>query len=249
MPHLLVMFFAEPGPSTASSRASPAVAWNDGVRRDARGCATSNLGGVEPFGFADGISQPQIDWSQERDVSAGQIDYSNVVALGEFLLGYRNEYGKYTDRPVLDAGAASAGLPAAEDAPDKKDLGRNGTYLVMRQLRQDVRGFWQFVAEQAGGDPAAAEKLAAAFVGRTRAGDPLVPVRDRPFPASARSRTRFARISSRSIRTRRVSRCPVRRARAPCESAQHGFSRAADRPAKTPHRDRWASDAETSGTT
>ena len=32
-------------------------------------------------------------------------------------------------------------LPRAEDAPDKADLGRNGSYLVMRQLRQDVQRF------------------------------------------------------------------------------------------------------------
>ena len=25
-----------------------------------------NLDGVEPFGFADGISQPKIDWEQQR---------------------------------------------------------------------------------------------------------------------------------------------------------------------------------------
>ena len=48
---------------------------------------------------------------------------------------------------------ASAGLPLAEDAPGKKDVGRNGTYLVMRQLKQDVRGFWQFITSRAGGDP------------------------------------------------------------------------------------------------
>ena len=112
-----------------------------------------------------------------------QIDYSNVVALGEFLLGYPNEYDKYTDRPLIDADAASArGLLAAEDAPEKKDIGRNGTYLVMRQLRQDVRGLWQFVYRQAGGNSAEADRLAAAFVGRTRAGDPLVPMQEQPIP-------------------------------------------------------------------
>ena len=51
--------------------------------------------------------------------------------------------------------------------PDKKDLGRNGTYLVMRQLEQDVRGFWQFLYEQAGGDLAEAAQLGTKMVGRT----------------------------------------------------------------------------------
>ena len=52
----------------------------------------------------------------------------------------------------------------------------------MRQLDQDVRKFWQFVSEQSGGDAAAAEKLAAAMVGRKRDGDPLVPVQAAPIP-------------------------------------------------------------------
>jgi deferrochelatase/peroxidase EfeB len=135
---------------------------------------TADLDGIEPFGFADGVSQPVVDWEEERQVPSDAIEYSNVVALGEFLLGYRNEYGKYTDRPLLVANAASAGLLPAEDAPDKKDLGRNGSYLVMRQLSQDVRLFWRFITDAVGGDPIEAEELAAAFVGRTRAGDPLV---------------------------------------------------------------------------
>ena len=37
-----------------------------------------------------------------RISTGSQIDYSNVVALGEFLLGYPNEYNKYTDRPLID---------------------------------------------------------------------------------------------------------------------------------------------------
>ncbi|MDQ6940663.1 MAG: peroxidase, partial [Verrucomicrobiota bacterium] len=56
------------------------------------------------------------------------------------------------------------------------------TYLVMRQLRQDVRKFWQFVYQRSNGNAAEADKLAAAFVGRTRAGDPLVPVQTQPIP-------------------------------------------------------------------
>ena len=62
---------------------------------------TADLDGIEPFGFADGISQPQIDWDQQRNPRRAQVTYSNVVALGEFLLGYRNEYAKFTDRPLV----------------------------------------------------------------------------------------------------------------------------------------------------
>jgi Dyp-type peroxidase family len=179
-PHLVVMFFSEPGGLADLVMRTTDARWDAAFDLLAL-LGTSSLDGVEPFGFVDGICQPEIDWPQQRDVAAAARDYSNVAALGEFLLGYRNEYDKYTDRPLLEADAASAALPAAEDAPDKKDLARNGTYLVMRQMRQDVRGFWRFVNAQAAGDEAAAETLAAAIVGRTKAGDPLVPVRARPI--------------------------------------------------------------------
>ena len=181
VPHLVVMFFAEPGQLETLIDSSTRTTWRDAFE-ELRRLKTSDLDGVEPFGFTDGISQPHIDWAQERDTASPQIDYSNVVALGEFLLGYRNEYRKYTERPLLVADAASAGLLAAEDAPEKMDLGRNGTYLVIRQLRQDVRGFWQFVYEQSGRNFGDADKLAAAMVGRTRAGEPLVPIQSQAIP-------------------------------------------------------------------
>ena len=53
-------------------------------------------------------------------------------------------------------------------------MGRNGSYLVMRQLRQDIHGFWQFLNGQAAGDPALRQGLAEAMVGRTMRGEPLV---------------------------------------------------------------------------
>src|SRR5262249_27517520 len=79
--------------------------WCKSVQKDAffdafetvRTLATSDMGGVEPFGFADGISQPEFDWHQEQPTPATTLIYSNTVALGELLLGYPNEYGKYTD--------------------------------------------------------------------------------------------------------------------------------------------------------
>ena len=192
MPHVLVMFFAQPESLESFVQSSTGSGWNEAFVEVQR-LETSNLDGIEPFGFADGISQPEIDWSQERDVRAAQIDYSNRVTLGEFLLGYRNEYGKYTDRPLVDSDASSAGLLAAEDSPDKKDAGRNGTYLVLRDLRQDVGGFWQFVNEQAGGDAAKAEKLAEAMVGRRKDGYPLVPIQQKAIPGVGTERSESRR--------------------------------------------------------
>ena len=52
----------------------------------------------------------------------------------------------------------------------------------MRDLQQDVRRFWQFLNKHTGGDLAFMERLATAMVGRTRDGDPLVPIRRDPIP-------------------------------------------------------------------
>ena len=134
-------------------------------------------GPEEPFGFVDGISQPSIDWQQRLSTDVHHRDrYSNRLALGELVLGYTNEYGLYTDRPLIDPAAddyASA-LPQALDLPAMRDLGRNGSYLVLRQLEQDVEGFWKTVDQAAGGEEEAREALAAAMVGRWRNGAPLV---------------------------------------------------------------------------
>jgi deferrochelatase/peroxidase EfeB len=137
---------------------------------------TSNMGDEEPFGFRDGIAQPEIDWDRRRVVDGDQTQYGNIVSLGEFILGYANEYGKYTDRPLVSPQEdPDNDLLTAENAPDSKDLGRNGTYLVLRQLEQDVRGFWQFLDRVVDGNARERYQLGAAMVGRTRPGDPLMP--------------------------------------------------------------------------
>ena len=181
VPHLLVMFYAGKNGLADLIQNATGSGWSDAFE-EMLWLNTSNLNKTEPFGFEDGISQPQIDWQRERDPTTPQIDYNNVVALGEFLLGYPNEYNKYTDRPLLDSDPTTADLLPAEDAPGKKDLARNGSYLVLRDLLQDVRGFWQFVSQASGGEVAAGEQLAAAIVGRTRDGLPLVPIAPQPIP-------------------------------------------------------------------
>ena len=180
-PHALVMFFSEPDQFDAFVQRSRDQNWNTAFD-EITSLGTSNLDGDEPFGFADGISQPQIDWDQQLERPCTELGYTNVVALGEMLLGYPNEYGKITDRPLLDSNADNSDLLNAQDSPSKKDLARNGSYLVLRQLEQDVRGFWKFLHEQAGGNFAVAAQLGSKMVGRTRAGDPLVRVQAEPIP-------------------------------------------------------------------
>ena len=172
-PHVLVMFFtreAEALDRFVVRTTGPSFAAAFDVQQTLE---TSDLDGIEPFGFVDGLSQPALDWEQATDPASRALDYSNVAALGEFVLGYPNEYGKYTDRPLVPTDAMSASLPPAVDEPAMKDVGRHGTYLVFRQLRQDVRTFWQFVHAATGGDPAGMDRLSSALVGRTRAGEPL----------------------------------------------------------------------------
>ena len=136
---------------------------------------TKWLGDREHFGFHDGISQPAI-----AGLRPGRPE--DTIAAGEFILGYENEYGKRTDRPLLEPAADPDGLlPHAAENSELADLGRNGSYLVVRQLGQDVPGFWRFAdaasrhnGGRSSGDPdQAREALAARIVGRWPSGAPL----------------------------------------------------------------------------
>jgi Dyp-type peroxidase family len=136
--------------------------------------AVDDLDGIEHFGFADGISQPTI-----AGLSTRLDTPPNTIQPGEFILGYVNEYGRYTDRPLLErAEDPTRLLPPDAEGTGKADLARNGSYLVFRQLSQDVHRFWQFVDRatlQANGenDPHKRTWLAARMVGRWKSGAPL----------------------------------------------------------------------------
>jgi deferrochelatase/peroxidase EfeB len=174
VPHAAALLYAMPGRLDDWQRA---IEGQCAAGFELMGClSTSDMGGVEPFGFIDGVSQPLPDWSRQRPaIDATQLSYTNLGCLGEFLLGYPNEYGLYTPRPLLDPARDAQGiLPKAEDVPEKRDLGRNGSYLVLRQLRQDVAGFWQALDRYAGGRADERARLAEAMVGRTLQGEPLV---------------------------------------------------------------------------
>ncbi|HUN92014.1 MAG TPA: hypothetical protein VMU33_08150 [Burkholderiaceae bacterium] len=77
---------------------------------------------VEHFGFRDGLSQPVFDDSEKR---AGQV-YDPRASLGEVLLGYDN--------------AADPAPDSAPEMDETRNFLRNGTFLVIRKLRQDIAG-------------------------------------------------------------------------------------------------------------
>ena len=133
----------------------------------------------EHFGFKDGISQPVIEGTRRADnlnrykPKEARI---SVVKPGEFVLGYLNERGART---------------TFSNAPTARDLGRNGTYLVFRQLAQDVQRFNEFRLDTARcvyntqkPDQKQLHWVASRLVGRTPKGEPLVP-RDADSPPDA----------------------------------------------------------------
>jgi deferrochelatase/peroxidase EfeB len=177
--HVLVLAYARDEPRLATLVGRLAEEAASGGLVESRRLETLDIGDAEHFGFRDGISQPRL---------AGFGDASppdSTVAPGEFVLGYRNEYGLYAARPLVDP----SDDPAHELADDvegsgRRDLGRNGSYLVLRQLEQDVAAFWQF-ADRAASDPADRVRIAAKLVGRWPSGAPLALAPDGDDPARA----------------------------------------------------------------
>ena len=181
-PHIMIMLYAQPGHLNEWTRVTQGEEW-DIAFEALSSLSTSDMGGKEPFGFADGLSQPTLDWDGVKHPSATEAEYSNSSCLGEFVLGYPNEYTRYTDRPMVkENNPGSELLLPAVDAPSMRDLGKNGSYLVVRTLEQDVPGFWRFAQEIAGRDASARDALASAMVGRMRDGTPLAGMRSEPIP-------------------------------------------------------------------
>ena len=106
----------------------------------------------EHFGFKDGLAQPKIEGVHKN------AKKSNTLAPGEFLLGLESGYGTTT--------------PFPHDDNHFKHFGKDGSYLVFRQLEQDVKGFWHYLDQQ---NTEEDDKvyLAAKMVGRWPNGAPI----------------------------------------------------------------------------
>ena len=126
------------------------------------------------LGFRDGIGQPAI-------AGTGRVAHpNNVVATGEFILGYQNEYGVYSDSPFITVQQGDTNLlPVDAGGSGLKDIGHNGSYLVYRQMEERVDIFWSYINEKTKSENGSLNevesiKLAAKMVGRWPSGAPLV---------------------------------------------------------------------------
>ncbi len=140
--------------------------------------------GFEPFGFRDGISQPIVRGANNHDIDKESI---HCVEPGEFVLGYKDNRGYYPPTPHVRVSADQDNItegylptlpddmpqryPSFSDKTTLRDFGRNGSYLVIRQLQQHVDAFDAFCEENAekfGG----AEQVGTFLMGRWKDGTP-----------------------------------------------------------------------------
>lgn len=147
----------------------------------------------EHFGFRDGIANPRLS-GLPRERTDG------IVAAGEFLLGYDNAYDQLPLSPEVPISADPHGILSEAEAPSgasRRDFGRNGSYLVFRQLVQHVQAFWEFIERarptvpEAPPGRAGREWLAAKLVGRWPNGTPLALFPDAPGPTSEQDKDSF----------------------------------------------------------
>ena len=129
----------------------------------------------EHFGFADGLSQPvpQGAGIVSRDGTPLPPDRLHGIAAGDILMGHTNAHGEPAAGPIIAASLPGTACLPSEGAPHGfRNLGLDGSYLVIRELHQDVAAFWNGMHAAMDGDP---ELLASRVVGRTMDGDVLVP--------------------------------------------------------------------------
>lgn len=139
----------------------------------------------EHFGFRDDISRPII----EELVGNVEKKVGVTFPAGEFIMGYKNLYDEYSPAPWLSATDDEMNiLPSSPDFDKKKDFGKNGTYLVFRQMEQDVFSFWEYLKSQ-GKDKEDAICLASKMVGRWPDGSPLTLTPDKADPALSTANT------------------------------------------------------------
>ncbi len=186
--HLVLMLYAKTEAALSATIASHRAAFAASGLVEAAGPAGEELGLTvalstrqEHFGFADGIVQPRFR-DEPHGIRSRPAREADRVATGELLLGYPNEAGISPRSPILSEKARARSALRAKDG----DLGRNGSYLVFRQLEQDVAAFWRSMA-LIGPNPTVEDRirLASKMVGRWPDGSALVTRPERHGPRGA----------------------------------------------------------------
>lgn len=174
--HILLIFHAkdEAGINSLMQAQKDAITNNGGLQIIKEMKAYLRPDNKEPFGFHDGISQPTI-------IGSGRPGPENdMIATGEFVLGYKNEHDQYPYSPLLEKEQGNINLLKDDTAGSgKKSLGHNGTFMVFRQMQQHVDQFWNYMDDKTKNsdgstNEAAKIKLAAKCVGRWPSGASLV---------------------------------------------------------------------------
>jgi Dyp-type peroxidase family len=161
----------------ASDEAEAREAEVAAVLRGADGCSalrvergdnpSGAMAGHEHFGFRDGISQPAV-----RGLGISPRPGQAHIWPGQIVLGYPTQDRTDPDVP------REAPLPGPAWC-------RDGAFVVIRRLRQDVAGFWSAVASRAARLRMDPVRLAACLVGRWPSGAPLVLAPNADDPALA----------------------------------------------------------------
>lgn len=171
--HAVLMVFGEDEPTTLSLYEELKKQYSNGMKEVGQLDGRTLPRNKEHFGFRDGISQPIIKGSGRTGPAR------EFINAGEFLMGYKNEYGVYPDSPTMEESQGNMNLlPEDVAGTGLKDLGRNGSYMVLRQLQQDVNAFWTFMNEQTKNEDGSvnvdeSNKLAAKMMGRWPSGCPI----------------------------------------------------------------------------
>jgi Dyp-type peroxidase family len=133
--------------------------------------------GHEHFGFKDGISQPGVrgktssargDFITPRFLDRGDPHArlfgkpgQTLIWPGQFLLGERRQ----NPEDLFSSAAPARNFPK---------WARQGSYLVVRRLAQDVSAFWTFVGNLAERVGLPGDRVASMLVGRWPSGAPIM---------------------------------------------------------------------------
>jgi Dyp-type peroxidase family len=124
--------------------------------------------GHEHFGFFDGVSQPGVQGLTE-DPRPGQ----EMIPAGEFVFGYPRQ-----DEQPPPSAPPGYQPPAPTPAPAFPSWAKDGSLVVFRRLRQNVKGFNDFVAQTSQSTGLRPDLLEAKLVGRYKSGAPLERTKD-----------------------------------------------------------------------